>query len=153
MPFIKPRTPAKKRIGPHNFDILSILICSLLGDGHAQRDPRGHGTNFRFYYGMINKEYALYLHSLITNLGYCSPKIPQIIYREIDYRFNEITGLTIPAKNINTTRGIIRFNTFTFSSFNWIHDLFYINNVKVIPSALITEFLTAQGLAPLFFFT
>jgi len=33
LPFNIPRINSKKkRIGPHNFDILSLLICSLLGD-------------------------------------------------------------------------------------------------------------------------
>jgi len=75
--FNRPKINATKRIGPHNFNILSILICSLLGDSYAQKDPRGNGTNIRFYYGLKNKDYALYLHSLISNLGYCSPIQPK----------------------------------------------------------------------------
>lgn len=31
--FSKPRTKALHRIGPHNKDVLSILICGLLGTG------------------------------------------------------------------------------------------------------------------------
>ena len=37
LPFISPKIRAWKRIGPHNYDILSILIGSLLGDGYAER--------------------------------------------------------------------------------------------------------------------
>jgi hypothetical protein len=40
LPFISPRVPSIKRIGPHNLDILSILIGSLLGDGTMEKDSR-----------------------------------------------------------------------------------------------------------------
>jgi ubiquinol-cytochrome c reductase cytochrome b subunit len=55
---------------------MSILICSLLGDSSAYKDPRGNGTNIRFNYSTVNIEYILYLHKLISDLGYCSPKLP-----------------------------------------------------------------------------
>jgi hypothetical protein len=32
IPFNKSRTKALYRIGPHNIDILSIIICGMLGD-------------------------------------------------------------------------------------------------------------------------
>jgi hypothetical protein len=32
LPFNKSRTRAIHRIGPHNLNILSIIICGLLGD-------------------------------------------------------------------------------------------------------------------------
>jgi hypothetical protein len=32
LPFNKARTRAIMRIGPHNKDIISILVCGLLGD-------------------------------------------------------------------------------------------------------------------------
>jgi hypothetical protein len=146
LPFNKPRINSQKRIGHHNFDILSLLICSLLGDSYAQKDPRGHGTNIRFYYGLVNMEYALFIHSLISELGYCSSIKPEPQYRKIDYNYNNKTNKFIPSLSSKTTRGIIRFNTYTFSNFNWIHELFYINNVKVVPS-IIEEYLTPQGLA------
>jgi hypothetical protein len=65
LPFSKPKIGAKNRIGPHNFNILSILICSLLGDSYAAKDPGHNGTSIRFYYGLVNIEYALFIHSLI----------------------------------------------------------------------------------------
>jgi hypothetical protein len=30
--FNKTRTKAVYRVGPHNFDVLSVLICGMLGD-------------------------------------------------------------------------------------------------------------------------
>ncbi len=91
-------------------------------------------------------EYALFIHSLISELGYCSSIKPESQYRKIDYNYNNKINKFIPSLNSKSTRGIIRFNTYTFSSFNWIHELFYINNVKVVPF-IIEEYLTPQGLA------
>ena len=84
LPFSKPKIGAKNRIGPHNFNILSILICTLLADTYAAKDPGHKGTSIRFYYGLVNIEYALFIHSLISNLGYCSPVIPKVQYRKIE---------------------------------------------------------------------
>ena len=37
-----------ERIGPHNLDIISMLIGSLLGDGHLEKRKKGVGTRFKF---------------------------------------------------------------------------------------------------------
>lgn len=55
---------------------MSILIFSLLGDGFDYKDPRGNGTNFIFFYSTVNIEDILYWHTLIIDLGYCSPTLP-----------------------------------------------------------------------------
>jgi len=31
------RVPSTKRIGPHNYNVLCLLIGSLLGDGHMEK--------------------------------------------------------------------------------------------------------------------
>lgn len=136
LPFNMPKKSSLNRIGPHNYDILSLLICHLLGDASAYKDSRGHGTNIRFYYSTVNSEYAYFIHSrqgrLISNLGYMSRlsalEKPNITYRD------------------KGERSIIRFSTFTFSSFNWIYESFYINNVKTVP-LFIGDYLTPQGLS------
>ena len=38
------RITSLERIGPHNIDIISIIIGSLLGDGHLEKRNRGIGT-------------------------------------------------------------------------------------------------------------
>jgi hypothetical protein len=35
----QPRIPARNRIGPHNLDIISVIVGNLLGDGWAE-NPR-----------------------------------------------------------------------------------------------------------------
>jgi ubiquinol-cytochrome c reductase cytochrome b subunit len=126
---INKKIRSEKRIGPHNIDILSIIFGTLLGDGHAEK--RVNGTRISFYQEGSHKTYLLWLHYLISNLGYCNSTEPKLQKR-----------LGIKDK----IRYVIRFKTWTYSSFNWIYDLFYINNVKIVPSIL-GIFLTPLALA------
>jgi hypothetical protein len=71
LPFNSARVPAEKRIGPHNFLILSIIIGSLLGDGSMER--YGNGSRFAFYQSKAHGEYLLWLHKTISSLGYAKP--------------------------------------------------------------------------------
>ena len=52
LPFSLPRVNSFNRIGPHNFDILSILIGSLLGDGSMEKSI--NGSRFVFYQAKVN---------------------------------------------------------------------------------------------------
>jgi len=112
LPFSSPRVLSTKRIGPHNFDVLSIFMGSLLGDGTMEMD--GNGSRFAFYQEKTHGEYLLWLHKTLFDLGYCKPEIPSIQTR-------------LSADGINF-RYIYRFRTYTYSSFNWIYDYFYIKN-------------------------
>jgi len=66
------------RIGPHNKDIISIIFGSLLGDGHAEKRLKGVGTRISFFQEGIHVKYLLYLHALLSELGYCNPNTPVI---------------------------------------------------------------------------
>jgi hypothetical protein len=57
LPFSSPKISATKRISPHNFEILCILIGSLLGDGTMERD--GNGSRLCFYQKGEHIEYIL----------------------------------------------------------------------------------------------
>ena len=126
------RVPAKKRIGPHNKDILSIIFGSLLGDAYAEKRAEGLGTRIIFYQEAVHVGYLYYLHKLFSNLGYCNPKIPVVTSR-----------LGFKGK----LRKIVRFRTWTYTSFNWIQELWYKNNIKQVPGN-IAEYLTPLALAP-----
>lgn len=102
------RVPAETRIGPHNFDILSIFTGTLLGDAHAERRSSGNGTRISLSQESSRGEYLMYLHGLIAKLGYCNPNIPAIQ-----------TRLGTNGK----TRYILRFHTYTYTSLNIIRDL------------------------------
>ena len=137
LPFSTARVNPLKRIGPHNLDILSILIGSLLGDGHMKKSV--NGSRFCFYQAKVNGEYLLWLHKKISNLGYAPKKIPQMYSR---------VGSNLVISD--ETKYYYRFRTFTFSSFNWIYDSFYKTvkgkTIKVVP-LYIADFLSPIGLA------
>lgn len=117
------------RIGPHNIDIISIIFGSLLGDGDGEK--RGLGTRINFYQEATHVTYLLYLHDLLSKSGYCNDKIPKIS-----------TRLGTKGK----VRKIIRFSTWTYTSFNWIYDLWYKNKIKQVPKC-IDKYLTPLALA------
>lgn len=117
--------------GPLNKNILSIIYGSLLGDGFAEKRKGGKGTRICFYQEGSHTDYLLYLHSLIANLGYCNTKLPKIS-----------TRLGKQGK----IRSIIRFNTWTYESFNWIYNEWYDNKIKRIPLSL-KDYFTPLTLA------
>ena len=125
------RLKGKLRIGPHNKIILDIIFGSLLGDGHLEKRSGGSGSRLSLYQEASHIEYIHYLHNLLSNLGYCNPKI-----LEIKTRLGKGGKL----------RKIARFQTWTYTSFNWIYDMWYINNIKQVPQN-IGDYLTPLGLA------
>lgn len=122
LPLIKIRS--NKRIGPHNIDILSIIFGSLLGDGYGEK--HGNGTRICFNQEGSHKEYLLWLHKLISDLTYSNTIIPKLTKR---------------LGNKGKIRYIIRFKTYTYSSFNWIYDIWY--NNKILPNLYLTPLALA----------
>lgn len=129
LPFIKPKTRAQKRIGPHNQDVISVIMGSMLGDSYAEK--HGEGTRFNFQQEESNVEYLVWFHRFLVERGYCSDNKPKISTRL--------------GKN-SKVRYLYRFKTFTFTSFDPIRELFYKNGVKVVPNN-IGEYLTPLALA------
>lgn len=119
------------RIGPHNKDILSIVFGSLLGDAHAEKRLAGLGTRITFYQEDSHVDYLLYLHKNLADAGYCNNKIPVISKR---------------LGNKGKLRKVVRFATWTYTSFNWIREVWYRDGVKRVPDC-IEEYLTPLGLA------
>ena len=119
------------RIGPHNKDALSIIFGSLLGDAHAEKRQSGNGTRITFYQEHSHIKYMTYLHTLLSNMGYCNPKKPFCG-----------TRLGLGGK----VRKTVRFGTWTYTSFNWIHELWYENGIKIVPKC-IGDYLTPLALA------
>jgi hypothetical protein len=126
---------SKERIGPHNIDIISMLIGSTLGETHLEKRTNNIGTRVIFEQSNINVEYLMWFHNYFSSRGYCSftkPKLKKRITQKnkVYYQY--------------------RFNSYTFSSFNWIHEMFYklIDNkyIKIVPLN-IEEYLTPLALA------
>jgi ubiquinol-cytochrome c reductase cytochrome b subunit len=85
-----------QRIGPHNINILNIIYGTLLGDGHADKRIKGKGTRIILYQEGSHVSYLIWLHDIISKLGYCSPNLP-------------LTTTRLGKKGI--VRRIIRFKT------------------------------------------
>ena len=101
------RVRAESRVGPHNYNILSIFYGSLLGDSHAERHITGSGTRLSFSQESNRQEYLLWLHNLVATMGYCNTTVP-IIQSRIGTKGKILY--------------ILRFHTFSYSSLNWLHE-------------------------------
>jgi len=136
--FSSPKTPAIKRIGPHNKEVLSQIICGLLGDWWGNRIPSKGAFSYRFEIDQEGRisPYLNYLANWFYERGYCASSITKR-YTRIDK---------------GKTRHIRRLSLFTFYSFNWIYKGFYyidpITNIRVkrVP-VWIKDYLTPAGLA------
>jgi hypothetical protein len=143
--FNKGRTRAIKIVGPHNVDVLSIIICGLLGDWWGNKIKGAQMNSVRFSLEQSVKNSAYIHHNLLLHeLGYCSTGTPRLV----------VKSESIQNKPLDPT--FIRYNyrltTHTFTSFLWIFNAFYtkVNGVTVkrIPS-WVGEFITPLGLASL----
>ena len=122
---------AKERIGPHNQDIVSILVGSLLGDGYLER--HGNGCRQCFQQEQSNRGYLLAFYHYLSARCYTTSCLPKIT-RRIG------TG--------GKLRYVSRFKTYTFASFNWFHEEFYKENKKQLPNKeLLFSYITPQSLA------
>nr|YP_010833290.1 LAGLIDADG endonuclease [Agaricus bitorquis]WFG54037.1 LAGLIDADG endonuclease [Agaricus bitorquis] len=129
------KLPSSKRIGPHNIDIISLIIGSVLGYSHLEKRSQGVGTRVIFEQSSSNVEYLMWFYKILALRGYCSEIAPKL------------------SKKISTNNKInytYRVNSYTFTSFNWLHEMFYIkvNNrfVKIIPKNIFA-WLTPLSLA------
>jgi hypothetical protein len=117
------------RIGPHNKDTLEVIIGSLLGIGKANR--RQDGTRPRHGRCIIHKDYLFWLYDFYNSRGYCSNIQPRMYTRSVKTK-----------KHFG-----FEFNTFTFASFDWIHDLFYDKQGTKYINKEIEKYLTPLALA------
>jgi LAGLIDADG DNA endonuclease family/NADH-Ubiquinone oxidoreductase (complex I), chain 5 N-terminus len=126
---------SKERIGPHNIDIISMIIGSTLGDAHLEKRKNGIGTRVIFEQSNNNVEYLMWFHGYLSSRGYCSNTKPK---------------LQIRIKQKGKIFFQYRISSYTFSSFNWIHEMFYklVDNkyVKFVPLN-IEEYFTPLALA------
>ena len=60
------RVRASSRIGPHNIDVISIIIGSLLGDGYANSRTI-EGTRLCFRQSVIHKDYLFWLYKFFND--------------------------------------------------------------------------------------
>ena len=101
--FLINRIRAMNRIGPHNEDVLSVVVGSLLGDGHAN-NRSGEGVRICYRQSIIHKEYLFWLYDFFYSRGYASNLEPRLYTRTIKNKEKLYYGY--------------EFNTFTFRSFS-----------------------------------
>lgn len=144
LPFNKCRTRAIRRIGPHNINVLSILICGMLGDlwGNKIKGPQMDSVRFSIEQGVKNSAYIHHLNILLYELGYCSNVTPKLVVKS--------ESMDDKRLDPTSTRYNYRLTTYSFTSLLWVYDSFYheVNGsmAKKIPE-WIGEFITPTGLA------
>lgn len=102
------RVLRSKRIGPHNFDVLSVLIGGLLGDmwGTIVTSKTGlHSVRFALEQSVKNQAYLMSVWEFFKERGY--------------------TSTTVPFVSLRANGGIIRFYLYTFTSLMWVFTGFY----------------------------
>ena len=70
------RVKTANRIGPHNQDVLSVIIGSLLGDCYVNR-RYVEGTRLCYRQSIIHKDYLFWLYDFYHTRGYCSNLEPR----------------------------------------------------------------------------
>lgn len=126
------RVRASLRIGPHNKDVIAVLIGCLLGNSIVN-PKRIEGTRIVIRLNS-NMEYVQYLYNFFNTRGYCSNLEPRM-YKRVLKKGEE-----------STIHYGYEFNTYTFRSFNWIHEIFYKKGKKYI-NPKIENYITPLALA------
>lgn len=119
--FYTPRIQAKSRYGPHKKEINDLIVGIMLGDGHMEK--HGLGCRFTLHMGAKSQELVEHIHNLLANNGYCSPKKPE-------------SKPAKPNKKTGKVYHTVHLKTYTFGSFEYYHNEWYYNNIKVIPASL-----------------
>lgn len=144
LPFSRARTRALMRIGPHSKDVLSILICGMLGDWWADeiKSQALPSVRFSIEQAVSNSAYIHNMSLLLFEYGYCSSFVPKLVKKSESVNDKRIDK--------SVTRFNYRLTLFTYTSFYWIYEGFYAKEngvtVKRVPE-WIGEYLTPLGLA------
>nr|QGX86668.1 putative site-specific DNA endonuclease [Chloroidium sp. UTEX 3077] len=128
--FYSSRIYSNKRVGPHNLDVISVLVGGLLG--YCYGEKRNNSTRFVIHASSTNVEYIYSLHKLLYKNGYCSAKKP---------------GMRKEIGKNNKVYFSIKFRTFSFTSLNFLHDIFYNESKEKIISFEIHKLLNRQAFA------
>jgi ubiquinol-cytochrome c reductase cytochrome b subunit len=126
LPINKPRTKAILRIGPHNKEVLDVIICGMLGDFWGDTIPGKllKSTRFQIEQSISNAAYIHYLTSYFYNLGYCARPIPVLVKKtgssnSASSNTSSISKYKEGLKNANIieNRFNYRLTLFSFTSF------------------------------------
>ena len=108
---------------------MSVLRASSRSTGKHPNSTRINNSRLRFGQGWVNIMFLWHVFKLL--LPYCS------VFPYGGARLNPTTG--------NVDQAFF-FNTMTLPCFNFFRDIFYVDNIKIVPS-MIYDLLTPVGLA------
>lgn len=110
----------KEEGAPHNLDVISLIIGSLLSISYLEKRDNGSGIRIVFIKYSNNVEYLIHHHSVFALCGFCNYKRPAV---------HKLIGKG------NKVFYYITYKTYSFTNLNWLFDLFYPNRngLKSIP--------------------
>jgi hypothetical protein len=102
----------RKRIGPHNKDIIDFLIGSILANGHLELTKSSQS-----------------IRMIYIKRG----TISSIIFAKWYFKFLKDRGYTNTDKLIWSEDKKTKIQTVKFTSLKWLYEKFYPNHIKIIP--------------------
>ena len=114
-----------------NPELDEIIFGNLLGDGYLILGKGYLNAKFGFQQSTIHTEYFMAVFTIFKNLNLCSTNYGPYFY--LDNRTNK-------------TYSFFQFKTYSIPYFTKLYNLWYINNIKVIPFEFI-HLLTPLALA------
>jgi hypothetical protein len=128
-----------ERIGPHNLNIISLIVGSLLSNSYLEKRSLASSVRLVFIKYSNNVEYLVQFHLILIKAGYCN--------NNNQVKLNKFIGKG------NKVLFVYIFKSYSFASLMWLFEMFYggytADNVKIIPRNLY-EYLTPLALATLF---
>ena len=118
------------KIGPHNEDVISTLVGSLLGDGWGEK--RSGSSRFQIHMSTKNMGYAFFLHKFFNDRQYSSANPP---------KRKKQTG------KLGKVYYSVRFRTYSYTSLNWLQEAFYPGGLSKRVPQNIASLLTPRALA------
>lgn len=120
---------SSQRIGPHDNDVLSVIVGCLLSSSDLISKREGTILNIKLF--SKHREYILWIHDFFANRNYCNFIFPKLIELKSSKGYNYLQYLH---------------STYKYKSLNFLYNLFYSNNKKIIPNTM-EELLTPLALA------
>lgn len=111
-------------------DLDQVMVGLLLGDGTLVKKYTGGGTYFKFAQGMIHFDYLQHVFDLFKSAGH--------------------VNMPSTSMGMSTIKGVeykwAQFSTRSLPDWNYLHSIWYVDGVKVIP-ANIDTLITPVSLA------
>lgn len=115
--------PKKVCLGDTPSDIKETIIGCALGDLYIRRRTKTSNTTFNFKGNENHADYIIHLKNVFSS--FCSSTPVRVTTTKLSY------------KGVIKTYSGLSFDTLAYSCFNYYHELFYVNEVKLFPLILV----------------